>query len=109
FNLLHRCGPSDHWAGPHRSGGRQPTRRGSGTVSSRSASPSELSLLRTFLDRGAYRVAPLGPAAVVIPDAIVAEQIGEDEPGVRGPLADPAIRDDIVALAQTLLAFIDRA
>src|SRR4026209_818349 len=49
-----------------------------------------------LLDRDADHAAPLGPAAVVVADALVAEQLVEDDPGVRRALADPAIGDHVL-------------
>src|SRR5205823_10139889 len=46
-----------------------------------------------FLDRHVDEVPPLGPRAVVVADAVVAEQLAEHEPRVRGALADAAVRD----------------
>src|SRR5205823_1031667 len=51
---------------------------------------------RRLLDRHADHAAPLGPAAVVVADPLVAEQLVEDEPGVARPLADPAVGDDVL-------------
>src|SRR5262249_1466448 len=62
-----------------------------------------------LLDRHAHGIAPLGPAAVVVADALVAEQIGEHEPGVAAPLADPAVGDDVVLRPEPDLAFVDGA
>src|SRR5690348_7944612 len=45
------------------------------------------------LDRGADGVAPLGPAAVVVAHAVVAEEIAQHEPGVARALADAAVGD----------------
>src|SRR5439155_9953218 len=47
------------------------------------------------LDRGAHQRAVLGPRPVVVLDVAVPEQLVEGKPGVRGPLADPAVRDDL--------------
>ena len=47
-------------------------------------------------DGGADEVAPLGPGAVVVADLVEAQQILEDEPGVRTALADAAVGDDFV-------------
>src|SRR3712207_8850771 len=35
------------------------------------------------LDGGAHQVAPLGPGPVVVSDLVVAQEVGQDEPGVR--------------------------
>src|SRR5229473_4232883 len=47
-------------------------------------------------DGGADEVAPFGPRAVVVADPAEAQQILEDEPGVRAALADAAVGDDFV-------------
>src|SRR5690606_28823249 len=61
------------------------------------------------LDRRAHRVAPLGPGAVVVADVPEAQQVGQHEPRVRRPLADPAIRDDLVVRTESVLLLVDRA
>src|SRR4051812_46096226 len=43
------------------------------------------------LDRHANQRAVLGPRAVVVLDALVAEELGEDEPGVGRAFADAAV------------------
>src|SRR3954454_24374672 len=63
--------------------------------------------LLTARDRDAHGVAPLGPRAVVVPDVVEAEQVGQDEPGVAAPLPDPAVGDDVVAGLEALLADVD--
>src|SRR6185503_9646174 len=70
---------------------------------------SERSLLRPLLDWCADGIPPLGPAAVVISDAIVAEEVGENEPGMGGTLADAAVGDYVVAFLEALLSFVDCA
>src|ERR1700730_9080046 len=55
-----------------------------------------------LLDRDADGAAPLGPGAVVVPDLRISEQLLQDEPGVGGTLADPAIRDDLAVGPQAL-------
>src|SRR5439155_6244271 len=55
-----------------------------------------------FLDRDVDEVAPLGPRAVVVLDVPVAEQLAEDEPGVRAALADPAVRAHLLVGAHAL-------
>src|SRR3954464_9668049 len=67
------------------------------------------SFLGARLDRRAHSVAPFGPAAVVIAHAIVAEEIGQHEPCVRGPLADAAVGHDVVGFLEPLLLLVDRA
>src|SRR5687768_7908539 len=67
------------------------------------------SSLASLRDRHADGVAPLGPAAIVVPNLGIPEQVGEDEPGVRRALADAAVRDHVVSPLQALLPLIDRA
>src|SRR6266511_1325098 len=50
-------------------------------------------LRRAALDGGGDQVAPLGPAPVVVPDVLHAEEVLEDEPAVARPLPDAAIGD----------------
>src|SRR5205807_6392160 len=57
-----------------------------------------------LLDRNVYEVAPLRPRAVVVLDALVAEQLAEDEPRVRAALADPAVRGHLLVRADVLAA-----
>src|ERR1700722_9011308 len=52
------------------------------------------------LDRGAHQGAVFRPTAVVVLDVLVAEQFLQNEPGVRGPLTDPAIRDGLLRPVQ---------
>src|SRR6202521_5286 len=58
----------------------------------------QLGLARaSFVDDGsADEVAPFGPGAVVVADLVEAEQILQNEPGVRAALADAAVGDDFV-------------
>src|SRR3954467_9733003 len=49
-----------------------------------------------LLDRHADHAAPLGPAAVVVADALVAEELVEHEPAVGAALADPAVGDHVL-------------
>src|SRR5687767_717171 len=58
-------------------------------------------------DRGAHQVAPLRPGAVIVANLRVAEQVVQYEPGVRRPLADPAVRDDVVRRLQAQLVPVD--
>src|SRR5882762_4079678 len=53
-------------------------------------------------DGGADEVAPLGPGAVVVANLVEAQQILEDEPGVRAALADAAVGDDFVFAVDAL-------
>src|SRR5438552_3627752 len=48
-----------------------------------------------LLDRGTYERPVLGPGTVVVLDVPVAQELGEDEPGVGGALPDAAVRDDL--------------
>src|SRR5699024_4766551 len=48
-----------------------------------------------------YGVTPLGPRAIVIADLVVAEQMGEHEPGVGAAFPDPAINHDVVFRGET--------
>src|ERR1051326_2694473 len=45
----------------------------------------------SFFDRSGNDVAVLGPAAVVILHVVDAEKVFQDEPGVAGAFADPAV------------------
>src|SRR5512132_1546520 len=58
-----------------------------------------------LLDRRAHERAVLGPRAVVVLDARVAEQLLQGEPRVARALADPAVRDDL-AVAGDALALV---
>src|SRR5215472_14717442 len=49
-----------------------------------------------LLHRSFGHPAPFGPRAVVDPDAVAAEQVGQDEPGGAGTAADRAVRDQFV-------------
>ncbi len=49
-----------------------------------------------FFDGCTDAIAPLGPGAVVVADVVVAEKVGEDEPGVGGALTNAAVGDDVV-------------
>src|SRR5439155_7210429 len=55
------------------------------------------------LDRRADETAVFGPAAVVVADPVVAEQVLEHEPGVRASLADAAVRDRLVGSIEALV------
>src|SRR5215207_1957422 len=59
------------------------------------------------LDRGAHEVAPLGPRSVVVPDLLVAKQVGQHKPSVRRALPYPAVRYDVVASTQAGLTLVD--
>ena len=39
-------------------------------------------------------VAPFGPRSIVVLDVRIAQQVGQDEPGQAGALADAAVGDD---------------
>src|SRR5919112_2628947 len=58
---------------------------------------------------GADQVAPLGPRAVVVAHVVVAEEVGENEPGVRGALPDPEVRYYVFPPAEAGLALVDAA
>src|SRR5215212_6763230 len=59
------------------------------------------------LYRGADQVAPLGPRTVVVAYVVVAEEVGEHEPGVGGPLPDPAVGYYVFSPAEAGLALVD--
>src|SRR5207245_3047246 len=61
-----------------------------------------------LLDRRLHRVAPLRPRAVVVAHVLEAEEIGQREPGVRRPLADPAVGDHVIVRAEPVLRLVDR-
>src|SRR5881396_2763503 len=48
-----------------------------------------------LLDRRPLEVPPFRPGAVVTTDVGVAEEILQDEPRVKRPVADPAVGDDL--------------
>src|SRR4028119_1102760 len=70
----------------------------------RSRARSNLSLA---LYGGAHEVAALGPRTVVVAHVVVAEEVGEHEPGVGGPLPDPAVGYYILSPAEPALALVD--
>ena len=70
-------------------------------------SSADRAALGTHRDGYPYRVAPLGPAAVVVAYLGEPEQMGQDEPGVAGPLADPAVGDHVIVRGEPLLALVD--
>src|SRR5581483_4833275 len=61
-----------------------------------------------LLDRNADGVPPLRPRPVVVADGRVAEELGQHEPGVARPLADPAVDDDVVLRREPDLLGVDR-
>src|SRR5438270_9649263 len=61
------------------------------------------------LDRHSHEVPPLGPAAIIVADLGIAQEVGENEPGVAAALADAAVDDDIVLGRQLRLALVDGA
>src|SRR5436190_24387699 len=65
-------------------------------------------VLHTLLNRRVYKVAPFGPATVVVADLGVAKQVGEYEPGVGRALADAAIGNHVL-VGGYALATIDFA
>src|SRR5258708_23811636 len=64
--------------------------------------------LAAALDRRADQAAVFGPAAVVVADLLVTEEVLQNEPRVRAALADPAIRDGLLRAIEAL-GTIDRA
>src|ERR671927_390249 len=54
--------------------------------------------------RAQAMAAPLGPGAVVVADLRVAKELTQHEPGVRRPLADAAVRHDILVRGNALAA-----
>src|SRR3712207_2794375 len=75
-------------------------------------------MVSSLLDRDADERAVLDPAAVVVLDVGLAQQLAENEPGVARALADPAVGDGrpgvvvallVVELGQLLVAQIGRA
>ena len=60
-----------------------------------------------LLDRDADQAAVLGPRPVVVADPVVAEQLVQDEPAVARPLADPAVRDDVL-VGRDALRLVER-
>ena len=69
--------------------------------------PHELLRGALALDGRPDERAPFGPGAVVVAHVGLVEEFGEDKPGVRAALTDAAVRDDVVARGQALLALID--
>src|ERR1700730_4499431 len=57
-----------------------------------------------LLDRGLDQRPPLGPGAVVVADVGVAEDLGQNEPGVSGALPDPAVGDRLPVAGDALRA-----
>src|SRR4051812_44889941 len=55
-----------------------------------------------LLDGYADHAAPLGPRPVVVADAAEAEQLVQHEPRVARPLADAAVRDDVLVAGDAL-------
>src|SRR3954454_10356837 len=76
----------------------------SGTAISR---PSLSSFLP--LDGDAHQGPPLRPAAIIVPHLLVAQQVGEDEPGVAAALADAAVDDDVVVRLDLRLVLVEAA
>src|SRR4051794_22744819 len=52
------------------------------------------------LDRGPHQGAVFAPTAVVVLDVVVSQQFLQHEPGVRRPLTDAAVRDDVLLTVQ---------
>src|SRR5215212_5951922 len=59
------------------------------------------------LYRGTDQVAPLGPRTVVVAHVVIAQEVGEHEPGVRGALPDPAVRYYVLPPAEAGLGLVD--
>src|SRR6185436_12042393 len=59
------------------------------------------------LDGDPDEISPFGPAPIIVADLLVAQQMGQDEPGVAAALADAAVDDDVVVLLQPRLSFVD--
>src|ERR1700680_551690 len=55
-----------------------------------------------LLDWRAHQVSPLGPRAIVILHAIVAQQVRQHEPGMRTALPDAAVGDHFVGVPKPL-------
>src|SRR5262245_45108250 len=70
----------------------------------RRATPSrrQVAAESRLLDGHVDHASPLRPRAVVIPDAIVAEQFVQYEPCMRGPLTDSAVGDDVLVRPNAL-------
>src|SRR3954463_14413908 len=60
-------------------------------------------MVSSLLDRDADERAVLDPAAVVVLDVGLAQQLVQDEPGVARPLADAAVGDGGPAVVEALL------
>src|SRR3954451_391149 len=74
------------------------------------ASPSEQRAgLLAADDRRPHEVAPLRPRAVVVAHLRIPEQVVQHEPGVAGPLPDPAVRDHVVLRREAELVTVDPA
>src|SRR2546426_5013596 len=71
----------------------------------RASSPSSWSAptRSSPLHRNGHQAPPLRPGAVVVLDAIMAEQLVQHEPGVRRALADAAVGDDVIAVQHALV------
>ena len=64
------------------------------------------SCLNLLLDASAYDAAPLGPEAIVVADVAASQKLGQNELGVGGTLADPAIGDDLFAAVDPFTAAV---
>src|SRR5687768_2724141 len=78
------------------------------TATSRKRSPSCCRSLR-LLDRRADQVAVLGPAPVVVPHVVQAEEILQHEPRVARPLTNAAISDRLLRWVDALLIDVNCA
>src|SRR3954471_7959881 len=59
------------------------------------------------LDWSSDRISPLGPAAVIVSNILITQQIAKHEPGMARALADAAVRNDIVAGREPLFLLVD--
>src|SRR6476659_9728450 len=100
-----RCPPAPH-RGSTGPAPRPPWPRSSRRARARPESrrTSGLAPLVAEGDRDAHEGAVLGPGAVVVLDVLLAQQLLEHEPGVRGALADAAVGDGVLAAVQSGLA-----
>ena len=64
------------------------------------------SCLNLLLAGSAYDAVPLGPGAIVVADVAASQKLGQNEPGVGGMLADPAIGDDPFAAVDPFTAVV---
>src|ERR1017187_10457231 len=72
------------------------------------ANPARGSSSGSLGDRGPHEVAPFGPGTIIVPDAGIAQQIGQYKPGQARAFADPAIGNDVISRLEADLGFVDR-